>query len=79
MTNERMNEFIVMLLLERLTDKSDKFSNYIVERYDTESFNNRYIELLDEFLNQYALNNTEKSEEHKQQLNFYLCCEIFKT
>ncbi len=63
-SNDRQ-EFIIMLLIENrsfLADDDGNFFNYLKERYDLEKFNKRYLELLDEFLKPYALNNTEKSE-----------------
>ena len=63
-SNDRQ-EFIIMLLIENrsfLTDDNGIFFNYLKERYDLDKFNKRYLELLDEFLKPYALNNTEKSE-----------------
>ena len=51
-----------MLLIENACYNNDKFSKYIEEHYDIEKFNKRYVELLDNFLNQYALNKTEKSD-----------------
>ena len=32
------------------------------KHYDIDKFNKRYMELLDDFMKPYALNNTEKSE-----------------
>ena len=63
-SNDRQ-EFIIMLLIENrsfLADDNGNFFNYLKEHYDLEKFNKRYLELLDEFLKPYALNNTEKSE-----------------
>ena len=59
-----MQEFIIMLLLERLSFKNEVFCKYLTKNFNTEAFNNRYKELLDNFLKPYALNKTEKSEEH---------------
>jgi len=61
MIQERMQEFIIMLLLENLATNNDSFKNYFYKHYDTVKFNNRYKDLLDEFLNEYALNTSEKS------------------
>ena len=64
--NDRQ-EFIIMLLIENrsyCSDDKGQFYEYLNERYDLDKFNERYIQLLDKFLNKYALNNTEKSEEH---------------
>ena len=64
MTNERRTEFTVMLLLERRCLENSDFYDYIKEHYNIKAFNSRYMELLDDFLNNYALNKTEKSEEN---------------
>jgi hypothetical protein len=64
--NDRQ-EFIIMLLIEnRSYCSSDKgtFYEYLKEHYDIDKFNERYMELLDNFMKPYALNKTEKSEEH---------------
>ncbi len=61
MIQERMQEFIIMLLLENLATNNEDFENYFHKHYDTVKFNNRYKDLLDEFLNEYALNTSEKS------------------
>ena len=64
--NDRQ-EFIIMLLIENrsfLTDDNGNFFNYLKEHYDLNKFNERYMELLDDFMKSYALNKTEKSEEH---------------
>ena len=64
MLPERMQEFIVMLLIENRALKNDngKFLDFLEERYNLKPFNKRYTELLDEFMNQYALKNAEKSD-----------------
>lgn len=60
---ERMQEFIIMLLIENRCHSFDfVFSDYLKENYDIEAFNKRYRILLDEFLSDYALNKTEKSD-----------------
>lgn len=56
------DEFIIMLLVERLAYKDDRFYNHFKENYDVNKFNERYRELLDKFLDPYALNKTEKSD-----------------
>ena len=64
--NDRQ-EFIIMLLIENrsLLPNDDKiFFNYLKEHYDLNKFNERYMKLLDDFMKPYALNKTEKSEEH---------------
>ena len=60
-------EFIIMLLIENRSYCSKDegiFYDYLKEHYDLNKFNDRYRELLDKFLNDYALNKTEKSEEN---------------
>jgi hypothetical protein len=64
MDSREKEEFIVMLLIENNCFNNIKFSDYIKEHYNIDKFNNRYMELLDSFLNEYALNKTEKSEEN---------------
>ena len=63
--NDRQ-EFIIMLLIENRSFQQDekRFYDYLKEHYDLDKFNERYMELLDKFMKPYALNNTEKSEEH---------------
>lgn len=41
-----------------------KFPKWIEENYDLNKLDNEYIPLLMEYLNDYALDNTEKSEEN---------------
>ena len=66
MIKERMLEFITMLLIENrcIIDNNDMFIDFVEKNHDIKAFNSRYKELLDEFLKPYALNKTEKSEEH---------------
>ncbi len=67
MNSEEKQEFTIMLLIEnRSYTSSDggSFYDFIKEHYNLEKFNERYMELLDKFMKPYALNKTEKSEEH---------------
>ena len=64
MGSREKEEFIILLLLENNCFNNIKFSDYIKKHYNVDKFNERYRELLDDFLNEYALNKTEKSEEH---------------
>lgn len=41
-----------------------EFPNWLEENYDLEKLDNDYIPLLRKFLKEYALDNTEKSEEN---------------
>ena len=64
--NDRQ-EFIIMLLLENrsyCSNDEGAFYEYLKEHYDIDKFSKRYMELLDDFMKPYALNKTEKSEEH---------------
>jgi hypothetical protein len=63
--NDRQ-EFIIMLLIENRSFQQDekRFYDYLKEHYDLNKFNERYMELLDDFMKSYALNKTEKSEEN---------------
>ena len=57
-------ELIILLLLEaRFHDREDYYEMFGRE-YNCDKINDRFNELLDKFLNEYALNNTEKSEEN---------------
>lgn len=65
MGNRENEEFIIMLLIENralLENDRERFFNHLKENYNLEDFNKRYSQLLDNFMNQYALNKTEKSE-----------------
>ena len=64
MIPEKMLEFIVMLLIENrcIIDDNGIFIDFVEKNHNIEAFNNRYKELLDEFLKPYALNKTEKSD-----------------
>jgi hypothetical protein len=62
MNTNDLVEFIAMLLIEKKAKEDDKFYDYFIINSDKESFNKRYGELLDNFLNLYAINKTEKSD-----------------
>lgn len=62
MTVERMLEFSILTHLEDKYNEDDDFSIYMDSHCNLDKFNKRYGELLDEFLTQYALNKTEKSD-----------------
>lgn len=57
-------EFIILLLLENNCFNNIRFADYIEDKYDSNKINKRYRELLDNFLNEYASNKTEKSEQN---------------
>lgn len=62
MDSREKEEFIILLLLENNAYNNIQFSDYLKDKYDISKFNKRYMELLDDFLKEYALNKTEKSE-----------------
>lgn len=63
MTLEELLEFNTMLMIENKCLKSDIFYDYVDRNCDINNvFNVRYDELLDKFLNKYALDNSEKSD-----------------
>ena len=62
MDNKELLEFIAMLLIENKCKKESEFYSYFVINSNRKTFNERYKELLDKFLNYYALIKTEKSE-----------------
>ena len=51
MIHEKMSEFVIMLLLERLSMDNRDFNDYLKSNFN-----------LDKFLKDYALNKSEKSE-----------------
>ena len=59
--NEKI-EFITMLLIENRCNRDQEFLNYIIVNSDKETFNKRYMILLDKFLKDYALSKAEKSD-----------------
>lgn len=61
MIPEKLQELSVLLLIEQLYNTNELFKKYFYTNCDSNKFNNRYNELLDEFLNDYALNTPEKS------------------
>ena len=64
MIPEKMLE---LLILYRICDdywQSDAYADHLDKHYDMQKLGDRYDELGKEFLNEYALNKTEKSEEH---------------
>ena len=62
MNTNDLVEFIAMLLIEKKAKEDNKFYDYFIINSNKESFNKRYDELLDNFLNLYAINKTEKSD-----------------
>ena len=62
MDSKEKEEFIILLLLENSAYNNIQFSDYLKDRYDLSKLYKRYKELLDNFLKEYALNKTEKSD-----------------
>ena len=66
---EKLLELIVLKDLLRDYTKDKEYADFLDKEYNVQKMQNRFLELGKEFLNEYALNKTEKSEEHDQQLN----------
>ena len=61
---EKMLELILLQEIFYSFNNDMEYNEFLSKNYDLEKINNRYLELGKEFLNEYALNKTEKSEEH---------------
>lgn len=57
-----MLELLILMNIEQNIQFSSELNEWIIEKYDDKRINSRYYTLLKEFLNEYALNNTEKSD-----------------
>lgn len=55
-------ELSIFMNLELCTSKNNELNEWIIENYDDKKINKRYFTLIKEFLNDYALNTTEKSD-----------------
>jgi hypothetical protein len=64
MTVERLLELIILKDLLRDYTKDKEYANFLDEEYNVQKMENRFLELGKEFLNEYALNKTEKSEKN---------------
>ena len=64
MTTNKMLELLLLCKVLEDYDKDDVYREFIRKNYDSYKIQNRYTELGKEFLNEYALNKTEKSEEN---------------
>ena len=58
-SNDRQELIILLLLEEKFHDVKEYHE--LLKKYDCNKMDDRFNELLDKFLNEYALNNTEKS------------------
>jgi hypothetical protein len=61
---EKLLELIVLKDLLRDYAKDKEYANFLDEEYNVQKMENRFLELGKEFLNEYALNKTEKSEKN---------------
>jgi len=61
---EKLLELIVLKDLLRDYTKDKEYADFLDKEYNVQKMENRFLELGKEFLNEYALNKTEKSEEH---------------
>ena len=64
MITEKLLELIVLKDLLRDYAKDKEYANFLDEEYNVQKMENRFLELGKEFLNEYALNKTEKSEKN---------------
>ena len=62
MIPERMLELLILKEVIEDYDKDFEYRNFLNNNFDFKKLNNRYLELGREFLTDYALNNTEKSD-----------------
>jgi hypothetical protein len=61
------NDMLELLILTQICDDYNNdsiYSYYLDKHYDMQKLGDRYDKLGKEFLNEYALNKTEKSEEN---------------
>lgn len=61
---ERLLELIILKDVLKDYTKDEEYANFLDKKYDVQKMENRFLELGKEFLNDYALNKTEKSEKH---------------
>jgi len=64
MAIEKLLELIVLKDVLRDYAKDKEYADFLDEEYDVQKIENRFLELGKEFLNEYALNKTEKSEKN---------------
>lgn len=64
MIPEKMLELILWQEIFYTFNNDTEYNDFLTKYYDIEKINNRYLELGKEFLNEYALNKTEKSEKN---------------
>ena len=59
---ERMLELLLLQEIFYVYNNDIEYNEFLSEHYNIEKINKRYLELGKEFLKQYALNKTEKSD-----------------
>jgi hypothetical protein len=59
---EKMLELILLQEIFYSFNNDTEYNEFLSKNYDIEKINSRYLELGKEFLNEYALNKTEKSD-----------------
>lgn len=64
MTIGKLLELIVLKDVLRDYTKDKEYADFLDKEYNVQKMENRFLELGKEFLNEYALNKTEKSEEN---------------
>ena len=64
MTIKKLLELIVLKDVLRDYAKDKEYADFLDKEYDVQKMEDRFLELGKEFLNEYALNKTEKSEEN---------------
>ena len=62
MTLERMLRLVILQIIKAEYFINDNFAEWLKSSYNLEKIDEEYIPLLKEFLNDYALNKTEKSD-----------------
>ena len=62
MIPEKMQELLILMMIENNTRVNSELNKYLNSNYDIDKINERYFSLMKEFLTPYALTNTEKSD-----------------
>lgn len=64
MGTNKMLELLILIQISNAYSSDKLYAEYLEKNYDIQKLADRYNELGKEFLNEYALNKTEKSEEN---------------
>lgn len=62
MIPERMLELVLLQEIFYVYNNDIEYNQFLSKHYNVEKINERYLELGKEFLNEYALDKTEKSD-----------------